>query len=65
MKIIEHKSKIILAELNPNANYIMLVNPFKVNMDTLDGLQSPTRIQIILTEDVEKSIRFVEVPKKV
>lgn len=64
MKIITRKDKIVLAELRPDCSYIMLINPYTVKMETIRNLHASQPIQIVLTNDVNDSIRFVEVPKK-
>lgn len=66
MKLITRKNKLVLAELREDCQYILLVNPYITRMETIHNLQvsSKMRIQIVLTYDVNESIRFVEVPNK-
>ena len=67
MKVITRKNNIVLAELNPDAEYIMLVNPMNTRMETIHKLQTSTKvhIQVVLVQDINGAIRFVEIPKKV
>lgn len=66
MKIKREKDQIIIAELDPNKDYICLVNTSRVDMSSL-RLAEPIRdgkIPIVPTTDVNNAVRFVEVPKK-
>jgi len=68
MKVKELKNKIILAELDPNADYIMLVSECNVCPGVLEGLLKSARsfkskIYILWVTDVDKAVRFVKVPK--
>lgn len=65
MKVIQRKNKLVLAELDPNASYIMLVNPSYVNVDSLKKMIVPNgvMVQILITSNVNDSVRFVEIPK--
>lgn len=65
MKVQELKNKILIAELDPKCEYICLVNPILVRMDTLKmaGLNK-RKIPIVIVHDIEKAIKFVEVRKE-
>lgn len=68
MKITELKDKILIAELDPEKDYICLVNPTHVNMTSLKYAKGKNKtfrdIPVVITMDVDKSIRFIEIPKK-
>ena len=66
MRIKELKNKIVLAELDPEANYIMLVNPAFVKKGQLNELQvdSGMKIYFLFVHNIDKAIKFVEIPKK-
>lgn len=66
MRVIEHNNKIVLAELDPNCDYIMLCNPDLVRYEDIKNIQvrSDVNISIVSAFDVDKAVRFVEVPKK-
>ena len=65
MKIRELKNKIVIAELDPNSESICLADPSKVRLDTLRAaLKEKRRIPIIVVNDVDKSIKFVEIIKE-
>lgn len=64
MKITELKDKIIIAELDPDCDYICLVNPaLLVNEADFLEIKSPTKkeIPIVYVRDVHKAVSFVEV----
>ena len=65
MKITELKDKILIAELKPNCDYILLVNMNLVNFKTLQYAQGAIprikKIPIVIVQDVEKSVRFIEI----
>ena len=62
MKIKELKNKILIAELDPNADYILLVNPALTRMDTLRVANFKRKpIPIVIVMDVDKAVRFVEI----
>lgn len=67
MKITELPDKILIAELDPEKDYIMLVNPSNVDTQSLEYAKSESKrlksIPVILTYDTEKSVKFVEIPK--
>ena len=67
MKVKEYKNKIVLAELNPKASYIMLVNVNFVPIEEIFRLQMPMgapHINILAVADVDKAVKFVEIPRK-
>lgn len=66
MKIKELKNKIVLAELDSKAAYIMLFNKSLVPFEFIRDLRIPSNIfiYIIPTDDVDKAIKFVEIPNK-
>ena len=63
MKVREYKNKIVLAELDPKAKYLMLISRDYVRPDDiqLPGYDGPG-IWLIPVRDVDKAVRFVEVP---
>jgi hypothetical protein len=61
MKVKELKKQIVIDELKPNCRYICLVNPQYVLAETLPKLKN---IWYVVTYDVEKSVKFVSVPKR-
>lgn len=65
MKIKELKNKIVLAELDPKASYIMLVNRRLIRHELIKNMQIPNGvfIYVIPTDDVDKSLKFVEIPR--
>ena len=68
MKVKEIKNKIILAELDPTVDYIMLVSEINVTPDSLQDLlrtvrSSESKIYILWVTDVNEAVRFVKVPK--
>lgn len=66
MKIKELKNKILIAELDPNAEYICIVDPTNVRMETLvAALKKHRVIPIVIAHNVDKAIRFVEVKSKI
>ena len=66
MKIKEYKNKIVLAEINPECDYILLYDCSQIPTDRIRKLEVPKGvfIQLIPVYDVDKAIRFVEIPKK-
>lgn len=66
MKIEELDDKIVLAELNPKASYIMLYNRALIPFDAIKDIRIPSNIfiYIIPTDNIDKSLKFVEIPKK-
>jgi PIN domain nuclease of toxin-antitoxin system len=62
------RNKLILVKLDPNANYVLLVDPTLVHIDPSDlilGLAKSFKgkIQIMYVDDVTRAIRFVEIPQ--
>lgn len=66
MRITELKNKIIIAELDPKANYICIVNPDLVRMSDFNNVQLPAgmTLPIIRVHDINRAIKFVKVPKQ-
>lgn len=66
MKIKELKNKIVLAELDPKCDYIMLCNKYSLTEKDINNIQisSNTLINLVWVEDVDKAIKFIEIPKK-
>ena len=80
MKIKEYKHKIVLSEINPKFKYIMLVDVTQVGHEQIAMLLNPiivktksgkfknkfplSNIFVIICQNVDKAIRFVEIPKK-
>ena len=67
MRVKEYKNKIVLAELDPNCDYLIVANAGEVRYEDLQQALSayPNRkFGILGVHDVDKAIRFVEVPKK-
>lgn len=68
MKIKELKNKIVITELDPNAEYICLVNPEHVKPESLYmanlSHHKGNPIPCVLVSDVDKAIRFVEIKPK-
>jgi len=68
MKIKELKNKIIIAELDPKADYVILVRMGQVRTQDLEyakGQNEQIRKMPVVGVygDIDKAIRFVEVPK--
>lgn len=67
MKIKEYKNKIIIAELDKDCDYLIIANSDLVSYETLISALSvykDRKFGIIGTSDVDKAVRFVEIPKK-
>lgn len=67
MKITELKDKILIAELDPEKDYICLVNPAFVSLNTLKVARSKNKTlreyPVVFTSDITKAIGFIEIPK--
>lgn len=68
MKITELKDKIVIAELDPKKDYIILVNPDLVSAQSLSYVKQANaeirKMPVLIVRDIDKAIRFIEVPKK-
>ena len=67
MKVKEYKNKIIITELDPDADYIMLFNPAfvrDINTFLKEATISKSKIYLLAVSDVDKAVKFVEIPKK-
>lgn len=67
MKIIEKKNKIIIAELDDDKDYIVLVDPSNVRMETLEvalGKNKKTRnMPVVIAYNLDrKVVQFIEIP---
>jgi len=68
MKVTELKNKIIIAELDPKKDYIVLVSAEHIRTADLQLAKGIiprlNKIPIVrIVGDIDKAIRFVEVPK--
>ena len=65
MKVKGLKDKILIAELDPEKDYICLVNPAYVQSNSLKLVKLIRKrdIPIVLVANVNKAVRFIEVPK--
>ena len=69
MKVTELKNKIVIAELDPEKDYIVLVDPNNVGMSSLRVARGKNdrlrEIPVVIAHNLEKPvIQFIEVPKK-
>lgn len=65
MKIKELKNKIVIAELDPNTEYICIADPSNVKMSTLvAALKKHRVIPIVIAYNIDKAIKFIEVKSK-
>ena len=66
MKVKQLNDKILIAELDPKADYICIANPALVRGRDLKLIKPLRRksITIVWAHDIKNAIRFVKIPKK-
>jgi hypothetical protein len=69
MEVKEYKNKIVIAKLDPDADYIMLWDSSYIQAEKMEDFLKTTRVRgariyVLQVHGVDKAIKFVEIPEK-